>query len=99
MVSLYPHVAQNEDELNFDTGARIVVLSRAEREWWRGRNEATGQTGMFPVNYVRPITAPAGHPGQAGLSSKSCKLLLLSPGWMAVIICSFSLSPHSYVLT
>ena len=91
VVSLYAHTAQNDDELSFGAGTRLVVLSRAEREWWRGRSEASGQVGMFPVNYVRPLTAPAGKPGQAPVVSrppKSCKLLpslLVSPtgnGWL-----------------
>lgn len=34
---------------------RIAVLEYMNAEWWKGRNERTGQEGIFPRNYVKLI--------------------------------------------
>lgn len=49
-MALYPYKAQNEDELSFEKGDVIVVLSKDEESWWRG--ELNGVSGVFPSNYV-----------------------------------------------
>lgn len=49
-MALYPYKAQNDDELNFEKGDVIVVLSKDEESWWRG--ELNGSSGVFPSNYV-----------------------------------------------
>ncbi|XP_023246440.1 intersectin-1 isoform X2 [Copidosoma floridanum] len=53
VMALYPYKAQNEDELNFEKGDVIVVLSKDEESWWRG--ELNGLSGVFPSNYVSPM--------------------------------------------
>ncbi|XP_070190790.1 intersectin-1-like isoform X2 [Littorina saxatilis] len=55
LVALYPYVAQNEDELSFEKDAVITVISRDNPDWWQG--EVSGQTGLFPSNYVTPLDA------------------------------------------
>ena len=55
LVALYAYTAQNEDELTFEKDAVITVLSRDNPDWWQG--EVNGQTGLFPSNYVTPISA------------------------------------------
>ena len=50
---MFPYTAQNADELTFYKGSVINVLSK-EGEWWKG--EMNGQTGMFPSNYVQPLS-------------------------------------------
>lgn len=52
-MALYPYKAQNEDELSFEKGDVIVVLSKDEDSWWRG--ELNGLSGVFPSNYVSPM--------------------------------------------
>ncbi|BGP53427.1 hypothetical protein JCM8202v2_000986 [Rhodotorula sphaerocarpa] len=46
--------AENEDELTFDRGERIVVLERDEQYsdgWYKGRN-VRGEVGLFPESYA-----------------------------------------------
>ena len=50
---MFPYTAQNPDELTFYKGSVINVVSK-EGEWWKG--EMNGQTGMFPSNYVQPLS-------------------------------------------
>lgn len=52
-MALYPYQAQNEDELSFDKGDVINVLSKDEAAWWKG--ELNGASGVFPSNYVSPM--------------------------------------------
>lgn len=52
-MALYPYQAQNEDELSFEKGDVIIVLSKEEASWWRG--ELNGVSGVFPSNYVSPM--------------------------------------------
>ena len=50
---MFPYTAQNADELTFYKGSVINVLSK-DGEWWKG--EMNGLTGMFPSNYVQPLS-------------------------------------------
>ena len=54
VLALYSYVATSPDELNFHKGSVISVLSKEEGEWWKG--ELNGQVGLFPSNYVQPLT-------------------------------------------
>ncbi|XP_067051383.1 intersectin-1-like [Acropora muricata] len=53
VLAMFPYTAQNPDELTFYKGSVINVLSK-QGEWWTG--EMNGQTGMFPSNYVQPLS-------------------------------------------
>lgn len=53
VMALYPYKAQNDDELSFEKGDVISVISKDEESWWKG--EMNGQTGVFPSNYVTPM--------------------------------------------
>ncbi|KAK1128818.1 hypothetical protein K0M31_019963 [Melipona bicolor] len=54
VMALYPYQAQNEDELSFEKGDVITVLAKDEAEWWKG--ELNGVSGVFPSNYVSPMS-------------------------------------------
>ncbi|XP_076246231.1 dynamin associated protein 160 isoform X2 [Calliopsis andreniformis] len=54
VMALYPYQAQNEDELSFEKGDVIIVLAKDEAAWWKG--ELNGMTGVFPSNYVSPMS-------------------------------------------
>ncbi|XP_071567656.1 intersectin-1 isoform X11 [Temnothorax nylanderi] len=54
VMALYPYQAQNEDELSFEKGDVISVLAKEEASWWRG--ELNGVSGVFPSNYVSPMS-------------------------------------------
>lgn len=53
VLAMFPYTAQKEDELTFYKGSVINVVSK-DGEWWKG--EMNGQTGMFPSNYVQPLS-------------------------------------------
>ncbi|XP_068698722.1 intersectin-1-like isoform X2 [Montipora foliosa] len=53
VLAMFPYTALNADELTFYKGSVINVLSK-DGEWWKG--EMNGQTGMFPSNYVQPLS-------------------------------------------
>ncbi|KZC10712.1 Intersectin-1, partial [Dufourea novaeangliae] len=54
VMALYPYQAQNEDELSFEKGDVIVVTAKDEAAWWKG--ELNGLSGVFPSNYVSPMS-------------------------------------------
>ncbi|XP_076372509.1 dynamin associated protein 160 isoform X6 [Tachypleus tridentatus] len=67
VVALYPFTQQHEDELTFQKGQVIIVINKDDPSWWRG--EMNGKIGLFPSNYVEPITKPSSvtpTPGQWG---------------------------------
>ncbi|KAI9818736.1 MAG: hypothetical protein M1826_001324 [Phylliscum demangeonii] len=55
--ALYAYPAADAGDLALLPGDRIAVLEYINPEWWRGRNERTGQEGIFPRNYVH-VQAP-----------------------------------------
>jgi len=50
--ALFDYKAQNDEELSFKVGDRIIVVHRTsfDDDWWIGRVNAN--IGMFPGNYV-----------------------------------------------
>ena len=54
VLALYSYVALSLDELTFHKGSVITVLSKEDGDWWKG--ELNGLVGLFPSNYVQPLT-------------------------------------------
>ena len=44
---------QHDDELAFNVGDIITLISKEEEAWWKG--ELDGKQGVFPSNYVEEI--------------------------------------------
>ena len=64
--ALYQYNAQDAGDLALMPNDKIVVTEYMNNEWWKGKNERTGQEGIFPATYVRreekavqPTPAPA----------------------------------------
>jgi len=55
VVALYKYQKQNQDELSFEKGCVINVINKLDSDWWTG--ELNGQTGLFPSNYVAPLSS------------------------------------------
>jgi len=56
----YKYQAEDVDELNFEVGEVIDVVEYDDPEeqedgWLMGIKKSTGQKGMFPANFTRPI--------------------------------------------
>ena len=73
VVAIYKHDVEEDDELPFDTGDEILVLSKDDSGWWQGSNKKTGATGIFPAVYTRPRSSklPPGFQGIKDLLSQS----------------------------
>jgi len=51
--ALYQYNAQDAGDLALMPNDKIVVTEYMNNEWWKGKNERTGQEGIFPATYVR----------------------------------------------
>jgi len=52
--ALYPYSASDSDELSFQEGEIIYIVSEDSSGWWNGKL-ITGKTGLFPSNYIEKI--------------------------------------------
>ncbi|KAK3818805.1 MAG: hypothetical protein J3Q66DRAFT_178131 [Benniella sp.] len=56
---MFDYTAQEEDEIDLETGTTIVVLDKMGDEgWWNGKNEQ-GNIGNFPSDFVQEIKEEA----------------------------------------
>lgn len=56
----YKYTAEDQDELNFETGEIVRVIEFEDPEeqedgWLLGIKESTGEKGLFPANFTKPI--------------------------------------------
>ncbi|XP_031841944.1 SH3 domain-containing lethal (3) 05822 isoform X2 [Nomia melanderi] len=61
VTAIYSFKGETPEDLTFDEGAKITVLSRLSQDWFYG--ECEGQKGQFPINYVNkiPCNIPLSH--------------------------------------
>ncbi|KAF2020944.1 SH3-domain-containing protein [Aaosphaeria arxii CBS 175.79] len=57
--ALYQYNAQDAGDLALMPNDKITVTEYMNNEWWKGRNDRTGQEGIFPASYVRRDDAKA----------------------------------------
>lgn len=53
VVAIYDYMQDKEDELSFHEGAIIYVIKKNDDGWYEG--VMSGNTGLFPGNYVESI--------------------------------------------
>jgi len=53
VVAVFPYMALDKEELSFDQGNTIVVLSKDASGWWKGKLGSA--VGLFPVNHTEPL--------------------------------------------
>lgn len=60
--ALYAYQGSDNGDLGLQPNDRVAVTEYMNADWWKGRNERTGQEGIFPRNYVKAedAKAPAG---------------------------------------
>ncbi|CCF59407.1 hypothetical protein KAFR_0G03740 [Kazachstania africana CBS 2517] len=52
--ALYAFEPQQEGDLRLVAGDKVQILEKPSAEWYKGT--CNGQIGMFPANYVKPVT-------------------------------------------
>ncbi|NWV69355.1 SPD2B protein, partial [Malurus elegans] len=70
---IYPYTARDQDEMNLDRGAVVVVIQKNLEGWWKIRYQ--GQEGWAPASYLRKGNGD-GFPQKLG-SSAHCSALEL----------------------
>ncbi|XP_041824489.1 neutrophil cytosol factor 2 [Melanotaenia boesemani] len=53
LVALHSYQSSNPEDLNFDQGATITLLSRVNQDWLEGHCD--GNTGIFPASFVEEV--------------------------------------------
>uniref|UniRef100_U3E5P2 RING-type E3 ubiquitin transferase n=1 Tax=Callithrix jacchus TaxID=9483 RepID=U3E5P2_CALJA len=63
-LALYAYKPQKSDELELHKGEMYRVLEKCQDGWFKGASLRTGVSGVFPGNYVTPVSrVPAGGAG------------------------------------
>lgn len=52
---MYSYTAAEKDEVSLQEGDLILDVEPIDEGWVFGCNQRTGQRGMLPANYVRPV--------------------------------------------
>ena len=60
--AIHPFKASEDGELEFKMGDLIEVIERNEDGWWKGR--VNDREGVFPANYVSPMSPLKSEPEQ-----------------------------------
>ena len=91
VLALYTYTAQSADELSFHKGSVITILDK-EGEWWKG--EVNNKTGLFPSNYVQPLTEQQ----PSGTEPTRCECFCMLGGLLTVLWLAGADSVSSEVL-
>ncbi|NWS38593.1 SH3R1 ligase, partial [Probosciger aterrimus] len=75
-IAIYPYTPRKDDELELRKGEMFLVFERCQDGWFKGTSMHTSKIGVFPGNYVAPVTrtvtstsqtkVPMSTAGQAG---------------------------------
>ena len=55
-MALYAYKPQKNDELELRKGEMYRVLEKCQDGWFKGTSLRTGLSGVFPGNYVTPVS-------------------------------------------
>ncbi|KAJ5455090.1 hypothetical protein N7475_010211 [Penicillium sp. IBT 31633x] len=58
--AMYAYTPTDPGDLALQPQDRVQITEHMNDDWWRGRNERTGQEGIFPRSYVNVINEKAG---------------------------------------
>ncbi|XP_074085091.1 E3 ubiquitin-protein ligase SH3RF1 [Macrotis lagotis] len=67
-VAIYPYTPRKEDELELRKGEMFLVFERCQDGWFKGTSMHTSKIGVFPGNYVAPVTRSVTSASQAKVS-------------------------------
>ncbi|XP_030628554.1 E3 ubiquitin-protein ligase SH3RF1 [Chanos chanos] len=87
-VAMFPYSPRKEDELELRKGEMFLVLERCQDGWFKGTSMHTGKIGVFPGNYMSPVSRTV-----ANNSQPKVPLTLCSQAGRGVTIVSPSSAP------
>ncbi|TRZ01694.1 hypothetical protein DNTS_006526 [Danionella cerebrum] len=87
-VAMFPYTPRKEDELELRKGEMFLVLERCQDGWFKGTSMHTGKIGVFPGNYMSPVSRTV-----SGSSQPKVPLSLCSQATRGVTIVSPSTAP------
>ncbi|KAM7168139.1 E3 ubiquitin-protein ligase SH3RF1 isoform 2-T3 [Macrochelys suwanniensis] len=64
-IAIYPYSPRKEDELELRKGEMFLVFERCQDGWFKGTSMHTSKIGVFPGNYVAPVTRTVTSASQA----------------------------------
>uniref|UniRef100_A0A3Q0QT70 RING-type E3 ubiquitin transferase n=1 Tax=Amphilophus citrinellus TaxID=61819 RepID=A0A3Q0QT70_AMPCI len=71
-LALYAYKPQKADELELRKGEMYRVTEKCQDGWFKGTSLRTAASGVFPGNYVTPVSSPGG--GGSGCSQVASKV-------------------------
>ncbi|XP_041913018.1 E3 ubiquitin-protein ligase SH3RF1 [Alosa sapidissima] len=87
-VAMFPYSPRKEDELELRKGEMFLVLERCQDGWFKGTSMHTGKMGVFPGNYMSPVSRTV-----SGGSQPKVPLSLCTQAGRGVTIVSPSTAP------
>uniref|UniRef100_A0A3Q2VLK9 RING-type E3 ubiquitin transferase n=1 Tax=Haplochromis burtoni TaxID=8153 RepID=A0A3Q2VLK9_HAPBU len=69
-LALYAYKPQKADELELRKGEMYRVTEKCQDGWFKGTSLRTAASGVFPGNYVTPVSSPGGGSGCSQVASK-----------------------------
>ncbi|XP_076582834.1 E3 ubiquitin-protein ligase SH3RF1 isoform X1 [Chaetodon auriga] len=71
-VAMFPYTPRKEDELELRKGEMFLVLERCQDGWFKGTSMHTGKIGVFPGNYMSPVSRTASGSTQSKVPMSLC---------------------------
>ncbi|CAN9501026.1 unnamed protein product [Ophioblennius macclurei] len=71
-VAMFPYAPRKEDELELRKGEMFLVLERCQDGWFKGTSMHTGKIGVFPGNYMSPVSRTASGSSQPKVPMTLC---------------------------
>lgn len=81
---MFPYIPRKEDELELRKGEMFLVLERCQDGWFKGTSMHTGKIGVFPGNYMSPVSRSViyytqSHVHMSGFTSVMHSQTLITP--------------------
>ncbi|KAM9831915.1 E3 ubiquitin-protein ligase SH3RF1 [Neosynchiropus ocellatus] len=92
-VAMFPYIPRKEDELELRKGEMFLVLERCQDGWFKGTSMHTGKIGVFPGNYMSPVSRTA-----SGSSQTKVPLSLCTQAGRGISIVSPSSGPLTAIV-
>lgn len=92
-VAMFPYTPRKEDELELRKGEMFLVLERCQDGWFKGTSMHTGKIGVFPGNYMSPVS-------RSVITSRTvichCQHTVLSLAWFHIYL--YKMHSHRLII-